>query len=147
MDTDFTPVASLLGGAMIGAAAVLLMAVAGRIMGATGILTGVLWPVSWAEARWRLAMIAGMVSAPLVYGLASGGMPEVTVPVGMPMLIAGGLIVGVGVSYGGGCTSGHGVCGIARLSPRSLVATGVFMAACVVTVFVVRHVLGLGGTT
>lgn len=144
METAFTPWASLGGGAMIGAAAVLLMLVAGRIMGATGVLAGALMPASMSDGVWRWVMIAGMVTAPVVFLAMTGAWPEITVPVGTPMLIIGGFLVGIGVTFGGGCTSGHGVCGIARLSPRSLVATGVFMAACVVTVFVVRHVLNLG---
>lgn len=142
METAFTPWASLGGGAMIGAAAVLLMLVAGRIMGATGVLAGALMPASRADGLWRWVMIAGMVSAPLIYLGLTGAWPEITVPVGTPMLVIGGFLVGVGVTFGGGCTSGHGVCGIARLSPRSLVATGVFMASCAGTVFVVRHILG-----
>lgn len=142
METAFTPWASLAGGAMIGAAAVLLMLVAGRVMGATGVLAGALMPASRADGTWRWVMIAGMVCAPVVFLGTTGAWPEVTVPVGTPMLVIGGFLVGIGVTFGGGCTSGHGVCGIARLSPRSLVATGVFMAACVATVYVVRHVVG-----
>lgn len=143
METAFTPWASLAGGAMIGAAAVLLMLVAGRIMGATGVLAGALLPASREDALWRWVMIAGMVTAPVIFMALTDGWPEITVPVGTPILIAGGVLVGVGVTFGGGCTSGHGVCGIARLSPRSLVATAVFMVACIATVYVVRHVLGV----
>lgn len=143
METAFTPWASLAGGAMIGTAAVLLMLVAGRIMGATGVLAGALLPASRADGMWRWTMIAGMVTAPGIFLLITGNWPEITVPVSTPMLIVGGFLVGLGVTFGGGCTSGHGVCGIARLSPRSLVATGVFMAACVATVYVVRHVVGV----
>ncbi|WP_224815379.1 YeeE/YedE family protein [Hasllibacter sp. MH4015] len=143
METAFTPWASLAGGAMIGLAAVLLMLVAGRIMGATGILAGALLPASRADGLWRWVMIAGMVTAPALYLLLTGSWPEITVPVSTPMLLVGGFLVGVGVTFGGGCTSGHGVCGIARLSPRSIVATCVFMAACVATVYVLRHVLGV----
>lgn len=143
METAFTPWASLAGGAMIGTAAVLLMLVAGRIMGATGVLAGAVLPASRADGIWRWVMIAGMVTAPAVYLFITGSWPEITVPVSTPMLIVGGILVGLGVTFGGGCTSGHGVCGIARLSPRSIVATGVFMAACVVTVYVVRHVIGV----
>lgn len=143
METAFTPWASLAGGAMIGAAAVLLMLVAGRIMGATGVLAGALLPANRDDALWRWVMIAGMVTAPVVFLGLTGSWPEITVPVGTPMLIVGGVLVGIGVTFGGGCTSGHGVCGIARLSPRSLVATIVFMVACAATVYVVRHVLGV----
>ncbi|GAB5445528.1 YeeE/YedE family protein [Gymnodinialimonas sp.] len=144
METAFTPWASLAGGAMIGTAAVLLMLVAGRIMGATGVLAGALMPASRSDGLWRWVMIAGMVTAPGVFLAVTGAWPEITVPVSTPMLVVGGFLVGLGVTFGGGCTSGHGVCGIARLSPRSLVATLVFMAACAVTVYVVRHVLDLG---
>ncbi len=87
-------------------------------------------------------MMAGMISAPLVMVLITGEVPEISVPVSFPMLLIGGFLVGVGVTFGGGCTSGHGVCGMARLSVRSILATLVFMAACVVTVFIVRHVIG-----
>ncbi len=143
METAFTPWTSLGGGMMIGAAAVALMLVAGRIMGATGVLAGALLPASRDDALWRWVLIAGMVTAPGIYLALTGGWPEITVPVSLPMLIAGGFLVGVGVTFGGGCTSGHGVCGIARLSTRSIVATGVFMAACFATVYVLRHVVGV----
>lgn len=142
METEFTPLISLAGGALIGLAAVLLMAVLGRIMGATGVLTGAIVPYTRSDRSWRAAVLAGMVSAPVLAALLTGFRPEITVPVTPLMLVVGGLIVGVGVTFGAGCTSGHGVCGNARLSPRSLVATGVFMVATFVTVFVVRHVVG-----
>lgn len=142
METAFTSWASLGGGALIGLAAVLLMGGLGRIMGATGVLAGALMPSGPGERPWRIAMIAGMISGPVVFGLITGGMPEVQVPVSTIMLIMGGLIVGVGVTLGSGCTSGHGVCGLARLSPRSLAATLTFMVTTAATVFLVRHVLG-----
>ena len=141
--TPFTPVAALIGGALIGLSAVLLMWARGRILGATGILAGLLWPEDRTGCAWRAALVLGMVTAPALHLLATGAMPPVQVPVSTPMLIAGGLLVGLGVSFGGGCTSGHGVCGIARLSPRSIVATLSFMAATGATVFVIRH--GIGG--
>ena len=141
-ETVFTPWQSLGGGVLIGLASVLLMLAAGRIMGATGILAGIFAPASGADLRWRVALLAGMVTGPAVYWLATGGMPEITVPVSMPLLLVGGFIVGVGVTYGSGCTSGHGVCGMARLSPRSIAATLTFMATTAATVFVVRHVIG-----
>ncbi|MAJ64857.1 MAG: hypothetical protein CL558_06030 [Alphaproteobacteria bacterium] len=144
MGTDFTPIASFAGGLLIGAAAVLLMLVQGRILGATGILRNAILPTSRAEFCWRAAMLAGMVSAPAVYYLLTGQMPVVEVPVSTPMLVIGGVLVGLGVTYGSGCTSGHGVCGLARFSKRSLVATLCFMASAVVTVFIIRHVLGGG---
>jgi uncharacterized membrane protein YedE/YeeE len=140
--TDFTPFASLGGGVLIGLAAVLLMLVAGRVLGATGILAGILAPGGSADLRWRVAIVAGMLMGPSIYWLATGAMPEITVPASTPMLIIGGLIVGVGVTYGSGCTSGHGVCGMARLSPRSIAATLTFMATTAATVYVVRHVIG-----
>ncbi len=142
MGTDFTPIASFAGGLLIGAAAVLLMLLQGRILGATGILRNAILPTSRAEFGWRAAMLAGMVSAPAIYFLLTGQMPVVEVPVSTPMLVIGGILVGLGVTYGSGCTSGHGVCGLARFSKRSLVATLCFMASAVVTVFIIRHVLG-----
>lgn len=142
METEFTPWWSMAGGMLIGLAAALLMAYRGRIFGATGILAGFLVPQSSGDWRWRATLLAGMVSGPLVVLLATGRMPEVGVPVSTYEMIAGGIIVGIGVTFGGGCTSGHGVCGIARVSPRSIVATCVFMLAAFVTVFVTRHLLG-----
>ncbi len=140
--TAFTPLASLAGGALIGLAAVLLMVFHGRILGATGILTGALLPTGPGDRGWRIAMLAGMVSAPAAWRLATGGWPVVDVPVPTAALVLGGLLVGVGVTLGGGCTSGHGVCGNARLSPRSIVATLTFMSTAFATTFVVRHLLG-----
>ncbi len=141
METTFTPLASLGGGLLIGCAAVLAMGLLGRVMGATGILAGVLTPTDRSDWSWRAAMLLGMASGPLAVMLLTGQTPEISVPVSTPMLLIGGFIVGVGVTYGGGCTSGHGVCGMARFSPRSIMATVVFMAATFVTVFVVRHVV------
>lgn len=142
IETAFTPWTSLAGGALIGLAAVLLMLVAGRVMGATGIVAGLIRPVSSGDFAWRAALLLGMVSGPLAVAAASGEMPAVQVPVSLPMLGIGGLIVGLGASWGSGCTSGHGVCGMARLSPRSIVATLTFMATTFVTVYLVRHVIG-----
>ena len=141
METAFTPLASLGGGLLIGLSAVLLMALLGRIMGATGILGGLLVPDSGDEFAWRGVLIAGMVTAPVL--LAALGAPvAIDVPVTLPMLIAGGLIVGFGATLGSGCPSGHGVCGMSRLSPRSFVAVATFMATAAATVFVIRHVIG-----
>lgn len=142
METVFTPFQSLGGGALIGLAAVLLMASLGRIMGATGILAGLLQPANVSDWSWRAAMVIGMISGPLVVFLLSGQMPAVQVPGSTPMLIIGGFIVGIGVTFGAGCTSGHGVCGMARLSPRSIAATLTFMITTAVTVYVIRHVIG-----
>lgn len=142
METTFTPVAALFGGALIGLASVLLMAFQGRIFGATGILAGFFTPANGPDWAWRAAILAGMVTAPAVYVLATGSAPTIQVPVTTSMLIGGGLLVGLGASLGSGCTSGHGVCGNARLSRRSLAATLTFMAVTVATVFIIRHVLG-----
>ena len=140
MDIDwahFTPWTSLAGGALIGLAAGLLVLFNGRIAGISGILGGLLpWPKG--DTTWRLAFLAGLVAAPLAYALAMP-LPEVQTDAGTAVLIAAGLLVGVGTRYGAGCTSGHGVCGLSRLSPRSLAATLVFMTAGFATVFVVRH--------
>lgn len=138
--TDFTPFQSLLGGALIGLSAVLLMALHGRIAGMTGILTGVIPPLS-LEWRWRAAFLAGAIVAPLLILLA-GKSIEFSVPVPTLALVGGGFLVGIGVHFGGGCPSGHGICGIARLSPRSIVAVVTFMVAAFVTVFIIRHVIG-----
>lgn len=142
IETTFTPVASLAGGVLIGIAATLLMLFLGRIFGATGILAGLIQPVSGQDAAWRAALLAGMISGPLAVFGATGQMPAIEVPVSLPMLVVGGLIVGLGVTFGSGCTSGHGVCGLARLSPRSIAATATFMIFTGVTVYVIRHVVG-----
>jgi len=140
METLFTPYASLLGGALIGLASVMLMAVHGKIAGMTGIVGGVVPPLS-SDWAWRAAFLAGAIGMPALLVGTALAVVEFAVPVSTVSLIVGGVIVGAGVTYGGGCTSGHGVCGMARLSPRSFVATAVFMAATAATVFVVRHVL------
>lgn len=142
METAFTPYASLMGGALIGLASVLLMLVRGRIFGATGILAGALLPTSRTDALWRLLLLAGMLTGPWAFFALTGALPVIDVPVSTTMLLVGGFIVGVGVTLGSGCTSGHGVCGMARLSPRSFVATGTFMLTTGITVYVIRHVLG-----
>ncbi len=143
METAFTPWASLLGGALIGLAAVLLMALHGRILGATGILGGLLRFNDPADWRLRAALVVGMAVGPLVYLLATGRMPVIDLPMPNAAVVLGGLIVGIGASYGGGCTSGHGVCGIARFSRRSMVATVIFISTAFATVFVLRHVVGV----
>lgn len=140
MTTEFTPFLSLGGGALIGLSAVLLMALHGRIAGMTGILTGILPPFS-KDWGWRAAFIAGAILAPMMF-IASGGSVPFAVPPSTGALAIGGLIVGVGVYFGSGCTSGHGVCGMARLSPRSIAATVVFMIATAITVYITRHILG-----
>ncbi len=142
IETAFTPWASLAGGVMIGVASTLLMLLLGRDMGATGILAGLFQPADRADFAWRATLLAGMATGPLVVWLATQEFPAVEVPISTTALVLGGLIVGVGVTYGSGCTSGHGVCGMARLSPRSIVATLIFMAFTFATVFLVRHVWG-----
>lgn len=142
METAFTPWTSLGGGALIGLAAVLLMALYGRILGATGLLAGLLRFDDPADWRLRAAVVAGMACGPMVYWALNGQLPKIDLPISNLAVITGGLIVGFGVSYGGGCTSGHGVCGIARFSRRSVVATATFMATAFATVFVLRHVIG-----
>lgn len=142
METVFTPWASLAGGVLIGLASILLMLSLGRIMGATGVLAGLFQPRDGADFQWRAALLAGMVTGPVIVWLATGAMPAVDVPISTAALVLGGILVGIGVTYGSGCTSGHGVCGMARLSPRSIAATVTFMIFTAATVFVVRHVLG-----
>lgn len=139
--TEFTPYSALLGGFLIGLSAVLLMLFNGRIAGMTGILSGVLPPLS-GDWQWRAAFIAGAIAGPIAYGLVSGNELALGQPVPLAMQVIGGVIVGVGVTYSSGCTSGHGVCGMARFSRRSFAATCVFMAATVATVFIIRHVIG-----
>ena len=137
----FTPVASLVGGVLIGVAAALLWILNGRIAGITGIV-GELLAGGRGEARWRLGFVAGLVGGGLAVRLvhpSALGVPRASTAV----LIAAGLLVGFGTRLGNGCTSGHGVCGVSRLSPRSLAATGIFMAVGIATVLVVRHLGGL----
>lgn len=143
MATEFTPWASFGGGLLIGLAAVLLMAFHGRIFGATGILGGLLRFDDAADWRLRAALLFGMALGPLAYLGLTGSAPAVEIPVSTTAIVLGGLVVGVGVSFGGGCTSGHGVCGNARFSRRSMVATVTFMATAFATVYVTRHVLGV----
>lgn len=142
METDFTPLQSLFGGTLIGLASVLLMMTLGRVMGATGIVAGLLAPANREDWLWRAVLVAGMVTGPVAMMALTGQMPAVQVPMGPATLIIGGVVVGIGVVFGAGCTSGHGVCGLARLSPRSLVATVTFMLTTGITVYVVRHVMG-----
>jgi hypothetical protein len=142
MVTEFTPWQSLGGGVLIGLSAVLLMALHGRIMGATGILGGLLRFNDMADFRLKAALLLGMAMGPLAVVLLTGRVPAVDIPMSNLAIVLGGLIVGVGVSYGGGCTSGHGVCGNARFSRRSMVATVSFMATAFATVYVTRHLLG-----
>ena len=140
--THFTPWASLTGGLVLGLASALFILVNGRILGISGILGGLLLPRA-GDVGWRLAFILGMAAAPLLFfALAPADLVHVPrIDAGYGLLALAGLLVGFGTRYGSGCTSGHGVCGLSRLSPRSLVATAGFMAAGFATVYVVRHVL------
>ena len=142
MPTEFTPVMSFSGGLAIGLGAVLLMLGLGRILGATGILSGLVFAENRREFAWRASMVLGMILAPGLIFALTGVMPTVNVPVSPAMIVIGGVIVGLGASLGSGCTTGHGVCGLSRLSLRSLVAVPTFMATAGVTVFIIRHVLG-----
>jgi uncharacterized membrane protein YedE/YeeE len=136
----FTPWTSLAGGALIGLAAALFVLLNGRIAGISGVLGGLLAPRA-GDVAWRLAFLAGLLVAPTLYALVTA-LPASTIEADYPVLVVAGLLVGIGTRFGAGCTSGHGVCGLSRLSPRSLVATLSFMAAGFATVFVTRHLLG-----
>ena len=137
--TPFTPMASLLGGALIGLSAVLLMWATGRIAGVSGIAARLFPPYEDREFAGRLAFVAGLVVAPILVRVVSGSLPVQTIAAATPVLIVAGLLTGFGAVWGSGCTSGHGVCGLSRLSLRSLVATISFMSAGIATVFVMRH--------
>jgi uncharacterized membrane protein YedE/YeeE len=138
--TDFTPLQSLCGGALIGLSAVLLMAFHGRIAGMTGLLAGVLPPFA-SDWPWRAAFLVGAAIAPMLW-LKSGGEIAFSSPATTWVLMVGGFVVGLGVVLGGGCPSGHGVCGIARFSKRSIIATLTFMATAFLSVLVLRHLIG-----
>jgi len=137
--TAFTPWSALAGGAIIGLAAMLFALFNGRVTGISGIVGGLLRP-SLPDAPWRAAFLAGLIVAPVVYRLFAGP-PNLTIDANYPTLVLAGILVGLGTRYGSGCTSGHGVCGLSRLSLRSLVATLAFMAAGFATVFATRHIL------
>ncbi len=141
VNTEFTPFASFLGGALIGAAAVMLMATMGRIAGVSGIAVRLLPPYAGGDVAGRLAFILGLVAAPVVVMMVTGSAPDLHIEAGPALLVVAGLLVGFGAVWGNGCTSGHGVCGLSRLSPRSLVATGVFMATAIATVYLTRHLM------
>ncbi len=136
----FTPWASLAGGIMIGLAAVALILINGRIAGISGIVGALLRPQP-GDVLWRVLFVVGMLGAPVIWVLFSA-LPEIRIDAGYPLLVVAGLLVGVSTRYGAGCTSGHGVCGLSRLSPRSLVATLAFMATGFLTVYVTRHLIG-----
>jgi uncharacterized membrane protein YedE/YeeE len=133
----FTPWSSFAGGLLIGVAVAAFVLIHGRVAGISGILGGLLRPAG-RDVGWRMAFMGGLLAAPVLYALFNG-LPVATIEAGFPAIVLAGVLVGVGTRYGSGCTSGHGVCGVSRLSPRSLAATATFMAAGIVTVFVVRH--------
>lgn len=137
---DLTPWSGLFGGTLIGLASALLMLLAGRIAGISGIFGGLL---TASDRGWRLAFVAGLLAAPLLATLGGAALPAPTMPASLALIAVAGLVVGIGTRLGGGCTSGHGVCGSARLSARSIAATTTFMVVAIVTVAVVRH--GFGG--
>jgi hypothetical protein len=137
----FTPWSSLLGGVLIGVAAAMFALLNGRIAGISGVLGSLLTPVR-GDVGWRAAFIVGLVGAPVLYALFSE-VPSVQIDASYGALVAAGLLVGVGTRYGSGCTSGHGVCGLSRLSLRSLAATVTFMGAGFLTVFVLRHLFSI----
>jgi uncharacterized membrane protein YedE/YeeE len=138
---NFTPVSAAIGGALIGLSAVLLMLLTGRIAGVSGIFGGLL-NLRSEDKDWRIAFIAGLILAPLIAAALGYGMASPKLPANWVVIVAAGLLVGVGTRLGGGCTSGHGICGIGRLSLRSIAATIVFMVTAVITVAVTRHMLG-----
>jgi uncharacterized membrane protein YedE/YeeE len=138
---NFTPLSAAIGGALIGLAAAMLMLFLGRVAGVSGIL-GATLGLSTGDRGWRIAFIAGLILAPVTAMLAGYSVPVPQMPTSWIMIVAAGLLVGFGARLGGGCTSGHGVCGIARLSKRSIVATLVFIGTAVTTVALMRHVIG-----
>jgi uncharacterized protein len=142
MMAPFDPISALIGGALIGFASVLLMVFTGRIAGISGILTGC-FALIGGDKVWRVAFIAGLISAPVASGLVGHPLPTPLMPMSWAIIVLAGFLVGLGARIGGGCTSGHGVCGIARLSIRSIIATATFMATAMVVVAIMRH--GLGG--
>ncbi|MEP3855921.1 MAG: YeeE/YedE family protein [Porticoccus sp.] len=136
----FTPWTSLLGGALIGLAAAAFVLLNGRIAGISGIVGGLLTPKK-GDTGWRMAFMGGMITAPLLWLLVSS-LPVIRIDASYPVLVVAGLVVGISTRFGAGCTSGHGVCGISRLSLRSLIATAAFMLSGFLTVFIIRHLLG-----
>jgi uncharacterized protein len=138
---NFTPISAAIGGALIGLSAVLLMLSTGRIAGISGIFSGLL-NMRGEDKGWRIAFLAGLILAPVIAGLVGYAMSPPKLPASWAVIVVAGLLVGFGTRLGGGCTSGHGICGIARLSPRSIAATVIFMVTAIATVAITRHVLG-----
>ena len=138
---SFTPIPSLLGGMILGLAAALYVFLHGRILGISGIVAGLLHP-NMTDSAWRLSLVLGLISAPFLAALFFGMISIVEIDSSWLAIVIAGFLVGFGAHYGSGCTSGHGICGLSRLSPRSLVATLAFMSAGFVMVFVIRHLIG-----
>lgn len=139
---NFTPISALIGGLLIGGAATLTLWANGRIAGISGILSGVIVPGS-SDRIWRILFVLGMLAGAIVYAVIRGAPADLELQVGPAGAIIAGLLVGFGTRLGSGCTSGHGICGLARFSRRSFTATLVFMATAILTVFVIRHVIGV----
>ena len=137
----FTPIPSLLGGMILGVAAALYVILHGRILGISGIVSGLLHPKE-SDTAWRLSLVLGLITAPFLAALFFGIFPIIEIDSSWTAIVIAGLLVGFGAQYGSGCTSGHGICGLSRLSPRSLLATLAFMGAGFITVFVIRHLIG-----
>jgi uncharacterized membrane protein YedE/YeeE len=138
---SFTPIPSLLGGMILGLAAALYVFLHGRILGISGIVSGLLHP-NMTDSAWRLSLVLGLISAPFLAALFFGIIPIVEIDSSWLGIVIAGFLVGFGAQYGSGCTSGHGICGLSRLSPRSLVATLAFMSAGFIMVFIIRHLIG-----
>jgi uncharacterized membrane protein YedE/YeeE len=138
---SFTPIPSLLGGMILGVAAALYVILHGRILGISGIVSGLLRPKE-SDTAWRLSLVLGLITAPFLAALFFGIFPIIEIDSSWTTIVIAGLLVGFGAQYGSGCTSGHGICGLSRLSPRSLLATLAFMGAGFITVFVIRHLIG-----
>ena len=139
---SFTPIPSLFGGMILGIAAALYILLHGRILGISGIVSGLLHPKA-TDTAWRLSLVLGLISAPFLATLFLGIFPIVEIDSSWLAIVIAGVLVGFGAQYGSGCTSGHGICGLSRLSPRSLIATVAFMSAGFVMVFVIRHLIGV----
>lgn len=142
---NFTPLPALIGGALIGLSAAFLLLAKGRIAGISGIAGGIIYPEQRDDIGWRVLFVAGLIIGGLIYqwlGLGAG-VEHIQAMVDKPLLILAGLLVGIGTQIGTGCTSGHGICGLARRSPRSLVATLCFMVSAIATVYIIRHLLGV----
>ena len=138
---NFTPISASIGGALIGLSAVMLMALNGRIAGISGVFSGSVF-AERGDKFWRVLFVVGLIAAPILWTLVQGSQPKFEITDNWSLYIAGGLLVGFGTRLGSGCTSGHGVCGLARLSPRSMASVGLFMAAGMITVAVAKIVLG-----